>query len=83
MDLYRQMKDPARAYPHLSKIIKGRDDDPACLIVAGDLARQCSDHQMALQCFDKVKTMDNPQLAQMVSWAVFGYQIYIYIYIYF
>lgn len=67
MDVYRKMKAPTRAYPHLPKIIEGKKDDPACLIVSGDLARRSSDFQMALQCFDQVQTMDNPQLAEMVS----------------
>ena len=67
MDVYRKMQAPTRAFPHLPKIIEGKKDDPACLIVAGDLARRSSDFQMALQCFDQVQTMDNPQLAEMVS----------------
>ena len=77
MDLYRNMQTPTRAYPHLPKVIEGKKDDPACLIVAGDLARRSADFQMALQCFDQVQTMDNPQLAEMVRGVLFGVR-YIY-----
>ena len=75
MDVYRKMKAPTRAYPHLPKIIEGKKDDPACLIISGDLARRSSDFQMALQCFDQVQTMDNPQLAEMVSLSFFFWDV--------
>ncbi|XP_076442546.1 TPR repeat-containing protein DDB_G0287407-like isoform X2 [Babylonia areolata] len=64
MDLCRKLEEYARAYPHLPMITEGRKDDPAVMIVSGDIAMRTGDYQMALNCFDHVMTLDNPDLAE-------------------
>ncbi|KAK7504283.1 hypothetical protein BaRGS_00004587 [Batillaria attramentaria] len=70
LETYRQLQQKVKAYPHLPVILAAKGDDPAAVLVAGDVAVHAGDYKLALECFEKVSTMDNPELAEMASNAV-------------
>ncbi|KAL8608274.1 hypothetical protein ACOMHN_042141 [Nucella lapillus] len=69
MELYRKANKHNLAYPHLPLIIEERKDDPSAMIVSADIALRSGDSQMALKCFDRVCTLDNPDLEDMAKTA--------------
>lgn len=67
MEIYRTIHQHALAYPHLPHILAARGDDPAAVIVSGDIASRAGDYSLAEECFEKVIHMDNAELAEKVS----------------